>query len=170
MSQVRSLRAFAACAALGVVVLLAPRAEAAGPYLLDAHIDGPASAPGGFNYTPQSFAFNADAFEITFTHQTDNTSAALMGLQQSRSEMGSAVLHERISGISAQTAVVTLAMYGVRVADVHEGGSPNNTNGPEETVVLHVRKVVYTYQTVNPVTGQPVGAPVSITYQRGDTH
>jgi hypothetical protein len=164
MSAMRSLRGIAVpaafCGALGSVVFAAPRAEAAGPYGVDAHIDG---VPGG-TYTAAAFQFNADAFEVTFTHTADASSVALMGLQKSRTEVATALVHETLNG----TAVVTLQMSGVRVADVHEGGSVNNANGPEETVTLHVKQVIYTYQAVTP-TGQRLGAPVTITYQRGDT-
>ena len=41
----------------------------------------------------------------------------------------------------------------------------NNPNGPQETVVLQFRTVVYTYQPVTP-TGQKAGPPVTITFNR----
>jgi hypothetical protein len=117
--------------------------------------------PGGVNYSPTSFRWN-EQFEVAFTHLTDSTSAALLGLAQSHRDIGTAVVHETLNG----TAVVTLAMTGVRVDVVHEEGSVNNPNGPEETVVLRFRSVTYTYQPVT-ATGQKNGAPVSITYSRG---
>ncbi len=170
MSGMRAFRAVAAVAAVGGALLVAPGAEAAGPYVLDAHIDAPAGAPGpsnpvpippgGFNYSPGSFRWN-EQFEVSFTHLTDGSSAALLSLVQSRRDIPTAVVHETLNG----TAVVTLAMSGVHVDVVHEEGSVNNPSGPEETVVLRFRSVTYTYQPVT-ATGQKNGAPVSITYTR----
>jgi hypothetical protein len=168
MSGMRAFRAVAAVAAVGGALLVAPGAEAAGPYALDAHIDapagpmsGPSIGPGGFNYTPGSFRWN-DPFEVSFTHITDSSSAALLTLAQPpRRDIPTAVVHETLNG----TAVVTLAMSGVRVDVVHEEGSVNNPNGPEETVVLRFRNVTYTYQPVT-ATGQKNGPPVTITYSR----
>ena len=57
----------AACGARG--------AMAAGPYAIDAHVDG---VPNGGNYSPASFNWT-DPFEVTFTHTTDATSVALLG-------------------------------------------------------------------------------------------
>jgi hypothetical protein len=147
MIGMRAFRAAFAAAAVSGVVLAAPAAEAAGPYAIDAHIDGPGS---GFNYTPGSFRWN-EQFEVSFTHLTDTTSAALLGLAKGHTDV--------------PTAVVTLAMTGVRVDAVHEEGSVNNPNGPEETVVLRFRSVTYTYQQVT-AAGQKLGPPVTITFSR----
>ncbi len=166
MIGMRAFRVVAAVAAVGGAVLAAPVAEAAGPYLIDAHIDapspgpGPAAPAGGFNYSPGSFRWN-EQFEVSFTHITDGTSAALLGLAQGHRDIPTAVVHETLSG----TAVITLAMSGVHVDVVHEEGSVNNPNGPEETVVLRFKSVIYTYQPVT-ATGQKNGPPVSITYSR----
>jgi hypothetical protein len=174
MSGMRAFRAVAVVAAVGGSLLAAPGAQAAGPYAIDAHVDAPATPPGppppttappppagGFSYTPTSFRWN-EPFEVTFTHLTDVNSAALMGLAQGHREVPTAIIHETLG----QTAVVTLAMSNVRVEVVHEEGNVNNSNGPEETVVLRFRTVVYTYQPVTP-TGQKAGAPVTITYSEG---
>jgi hypothetical protein len=158
MSGMRAFKAVVAAAAVGGALLAAPQAQAAGPYAVDAHIDGPGA---GYNYTPTSFRWN-EQFEVAFTHITDSTSVALLGLaQQPKKDIGTAVVHETLNG----TAVVTLAMTGVHVDVVHEEGSVNNPNGPEETVVLRFKSVTYTYQAVT-ATGQRLGAPVSITYTR----
>jgi type VI protein secretion system component Hcp len=157
MIGMRAFRAAFAAAAVSGVVLAAPAAEAAGPYAIDAHIDGPGS---GFNYTPGSFRWN-EQFEVSFTHLTDTTSAALLGLAKGHTDVPTAVVHETLNS----TAVVTLAMTGVRVDAVHEEGSVNNPNGPEETVVLRFRSVTYTYQQVT-AAGQKLGPPVTITFSR----
>lgn len=157
MNGTRVARAVGALATVAGVFLVAPGAMAAGPYALDAHID---SVPNGGNYTPSSFNWT-DPFEITFTHTTDATTVALIGFAQSHQDVGTAVVHETLNG----TAVVTLQMSHVQIQVVHEEGNVNNPNGPQETVVLHYRQVVYTYQPVTP-TGQKAGPPVSITYSR----
>jgi hypothetical protein len=161
MNATRALRVLGAVTALGGAMLVAPDAGAAGPYAIDASI---VSGGGGqtFQYSPSSFHWN-ETFEVSFTHTTDSTSAALMALAQTpRRDLGSAIVHESLNG----TAVITLAMSGVHVDFVHEDGSVNNSNGPEETVVLRFRSITYTYQPVTP-TGQRAGAPVSFTYTRG---
>jgi hypothetical protein len=155
MNGMRVLRAVGALATVGGALLIAPGAMAAGPYALDAHVDG---CPNGGNYTPTTFNWT-DPFEVTFTHTADATSVALLGFAQSHQEVGTAVVHETLNG----TAVVTLQMSRVHIEVVHEEGNVNNANGPQETVVLRFRTVVYTYQPVTP-TGQKAGPPVTITY------
>jgi hypothetical protein len=170
MSGMRAFRAVAAAAAVGAAVLAAPVAEAAGPYTIDAEIyvtAGPPAAPT-YQYptipagtaAPTSFRWN-EPFEVSFTHYSDASSAALMGLAQGKKDIASVVVHEALNG----TAVVTLALTGVHVDVVHAEGNVNNANGPEETVVLRCRSVTYTYQPVT-AAGQKNGPPVSITYTR----
>jgi type VI protein secretion system component Hcp len=158
MSTARVLRAAAALATLAGAVLLAPPAEAA-QFAIDVHVDGVA---GGGNYAPKSFAWG-EPFEVTFTHPTDASSVALMGLAREKRDIGNAVLHTTTSGV----AVITLQMSGVHVESVREGDSssaPDST--PEETVVLRFRRVTYTFQPVNAV-GQRNGPPVSFTWGEG---
>ena len=156
MGMARAFRAIAALATVTGAVLVAPTADAAGPYAVDAHVD---NIPGG-NYTPTKFTWN-DLGEVTFTHYTDTSSVALMAAAQSHNEIGTAVVHETLQG----TQVVTLQMSGVHVEAVHEEGSVNDPNGPAETVVLRFRKIVYTFQPVLP-NGQKNGPPVSFTWTR----
>ncbi len=157
MNAMRALRTAAALATVGGALLVSPAAEAAGPYAIDAHVDGVA---GGGNYAPSRFTWG-EPFEITFTHTTDASTAALIALAQSHAEQPTAVVHETLQG----TQVVTLAMSNVRVEVVREEGNVNNPNGPEETVVLRFKHLVYTYQPVTP-TGQKAGPPVTIKYDR----
>ena len=152
-----ALRAFAAVATVAGAVLVAPVADAAGPYALDAHVDGIA---GGGNYTPIRFNWNEPG-EITFTHYTDSSSVALLTAAQSRQDVGTAVIHETLQG----TQVVTLQLSGVHVEAVHEEGNVNDPNGPAETVVLRFRKLTFTFQPVLP-NGQKAGPPVTYTWQR----
>lgn len=161
MRGMRTLRFVAALATVGGAMLAAPEAGAAGPYAIDAHVDGVAA---GGNYTPSAFRWS-DTFELSFTHTTDASTVALMNLQQNRVEIPTATVHQTLNG----TAVITLAMSGVRVESVREDGNVNTASGPDETVVLRFKKVVYTYQAVTP-TGQKLGAPVTLTFQRGDNH
>src|SRR5450631_177321 len=107
MGGTRALRAFAAAATVAGAVLVAPVADAAGPYAIDSHVDGIA---GGGNYTPTSFRWS-EPFEITFTHTTDASSVALLTAAQSHQDVGTAVIHETLQG----TQVVTLQMSGVHV-------------------------------------------------------
>lgn len=157
MSGMRALRAGVALATVGAALLSAPGALASGPYAIDAHVDGVA---GGGNYAPSSYHWN-EPFEITFTHTTDASSVALMALAQGHQDVGSAVVRQTLQG----TAVVTLQMSGVRIEVVREDGNVNSPSGPEETVVLRFRKVVYTYQPVTP-TGQKNGPPVTFAFNR----
>jgi type VI protein secretion system component Hcp len=153
----RTLRAIAAVATVAGAMAVAPVADAAGPYAIDAHVDGIA---GGGNYSPSRFSWT-DPFEVTFTHTTDSSSVALLTAAQSHQDVGTAVVHETLMG----TQVVTLALSGVHVEAVHEDGNVNDANGPSETVVLRFRKVTYTYQPVQP-NGQKNGPPVTFTWQR----
>ncbi len=157
MGGTRALRALAAAATVAGAVLVAPVADAAGPYAIDVHVDGIA---GGGNYTPTRFNWN-EPFEVTFTHTADASSVALLAAAQSHQDVGTAVLHETLQG----TQVVTLQMSGVRVETVREGGDVNDANGPSETVELRFRKIVFTFQPVLP-NGQKNGPPVSITWTR----
>ena len=157
MSGTRTLRAIAAAATVTGALLVAPVADAAGPYAIDAHVDGIA---GGGNYTPARFSWN-EPFEITFTHTTDASSVALLAAAQSHQDIGTAVLHETLQG----TQVVTLQMSGVHIETVREEGNVNDPNGPAETVELRFRKIVFTFQPVLP-NGQKNGPPVSITWTR----
>jgi type VI protein secretion system component Hcp len=157
MGGTRALRVFAAASTVAGAVLVAPAADAAGPYAIDAHVDGIA---GGGNYTPTRFSWN-EPFEITFTHTTDSSSVALLAAAQSHQDVGTAELHETLQG----TQVVTLQMSGVRVETVREEGNVNDANGPSETVELRFRKIVFTFQPVLP-NGQKNGPPVTITWTR----
>ncbi len=157
MGGTRAFRAFAAMATVAGAVLVAPIADAAGPYALDAHVDG---ITGGGNYTPTKFTWN-EPFEITFTHTVDTSTVALQAAAQGHQDLGTAVVHETLQG----TQVVTLQMSGVHVEGVRAEGNVNDANGPAETVVLRFRKVVYTYQPVLP-NGQKNGPPVTFTWTR----
>lgn len=151
MRTTRVVRTVAALATVAGAMAVAPEANA-GSYALDVHIDG---CPNGGNYGPTGFHWT-DPFEVTFTHTTDNTTAALMGFARDHRELGNAVLHQTLNG----TATITLAMGGVHIQDVHEEGG---SNGPEETVVLRFRQVTYTFQALLP-NGQKAGPPVSFTW------
>jgi type VI protein secretion system component Hcp len=154
MSGTRALRAILAVATVAGAVLVAPLADA-GSYLFDAHIDG---CPNGGNFTPTSFHWN-DMGEVSFTHVTDNGSAALLSLAQDKRDIGNAVLHQTIQG----TAQVTLVMNGVHIEAVREEGGGN---GPEETIVLRFRQLTYTFQPLLPGTGTKNGPAVTFTWKR----
>lgn len=153
MSGTRGLRAVVALATVAGAVLMAPAASA-GNYALDVHIDG---CPNGGNYTPTSFHWG-EMGSVSFTHATDNTTAALFGFAQDHREVGNAVLHQTLMG----TAAITLTMSGVHIESVHEEGG---SNGPEETVELRFRQVTYTFQPLQP-NGQKAGPPVTFTWKR----
>ena len=153
MSGTRGLRAVVGLATVAGAVLVAPVASA-GSYALDVHIDG---CPNGGNYQPTSFHWT-ELGEVSFTHTTDNSTAALFSFAQDHRELGNAVLHQTLQG----TATITLAMSGVHIETVHEEGG---SNGPEETVELRFRQVTYTFQPLLP-NGQKAGPPVSFTWKR----
>jgi type VI protein secretion system component Hcp len=154
MSGTRGMRVVVAMATVAGAVLVAPLVDA-GSYLFDAHIDG---CPNGGNFTPTSFHWN-DFGEVSFTHVTDNGSAALLGLAQTKRDLGNAVLHQTIQG----TAQVTLVMNNVHIESVHEEGG---SNGPEETIVLRFNQLTYTFQPLLPNSGTKNGPAVTFTWKR----
>jgi len=157
MGGTGALRGVAAAAMFVGAALVAPVADAAGPYAIDAHVDGIA---GGGNYTPTRFNWT-DPGEITFTHTTDSSTLALLTAAQSKQDVGNAVVHETLQG----TQVITLQMFGVHVEAVHEEGNVNDPSGPSETVVLRFRRLTYTFQPVLP-NGQKAGPPVTYNWSR----
>jgi len=155
--QLRALKAIATLLTIVAALIVAPVAHAAGPYQLDAHVDGVAS---GGDYIPSLFRW-ADTFEVTFTHTPDSSTVDLMTLAQSHQVVGTATVHETLQG----TATITLQMSGVHVEAVRESGDVNDPNGPEETVVLRFTEVTYTFQPILP-NGQRNGPPVTFTWKR----
>jgi type VI protein secretion system component Hcp len=130
----------------------------AGLYVLDIHIDG---TPDGGDYTPSFFRWS-EPFELSFQHSTDNTTANLMALAQTRTHVTSATLHQTFPFPASGTATITLAMTDVVIKAVHEEGG---SDGPLETVVLDFKSVTYTFQPLLP-NGQKNGPPLSFTWSR----